>query len=170
MFNLRFPAERISHWASRYPSEDEETIERQLGQRVRARGYLTRSEFLALCEWKSPRTKPRCASNPDKRIREATKIALATQDDYPKINVLRLLDGVEWPTASVILHFCDPLPYPILDYRALWSLGYRTPPPYTFEFWMAYTRFTRELSRSTAQSMRVVDKALWQYSKERQRS
>ncbi len=37
--------------------------------------------------------------------------------------VLRFLDGVEWPTASTILHFCGARPYPILDYRALWSLG-----------------------------------------------
>jgi hypothetical protein len=82
--------------------------------------------------------------------------------------VLRSLAGVEWPTASVILHFCDRRPYPILDYRALWSLGYRKPPAYTFAFWMAYTRFTRELSQATGHSMRTVDKALWQYSKEHQ--
>jgi hypothetical protein len=71
---------------------------------------------------------------------------------------------------DVILHFCDPLPFPILDYRALWSLGYPKPPSYTYEFWSDYTAFTRELARSTGHSMRDLDRALWQYSKENQRS
>jgi hypothetical protein len=82
--------------------------------------------------------------------------------------ILRSLEGVEWPTASVILHFCDRGPYPILDYRALWSLGYARPPTYTYEFWNAYTGFLRALSRDTGRDMRTVDKALWQYSKEHQ--
>ena len=73
------------------------------------------------------------------------------------------------PTASVILHFCDTRPYPVLDYRALWSLGYSRPPVYTFEFWSAYTHFTRALAQSTGHDMRTVDRALWQYSKHHQR-
>jgi hypothetical protein len=30
---------------------------------------------------------------------------------------------VNWPTASVILHFVYPKRYPILDYRALWQFS-----------------------------------------------
>jgi len=29
--------------------------------------------------------------------------------------------GVQWPTAWVILHFCDRGKFPIIDYRALWQ-------------------------------------------------
>jgi hypothetical protein len=101
-------------------------------------------------------------------VRDATALALQSSDDRVKIGVLRLLNGVDWPTASVILHFCDVLPFPILDYRALWSPGYEAPPPYTFDFWQAYTAYTRELARSAGLSMREVDRALWQYSKENQ--
>ena len=169
MFKLRFPSDRIPYWASRYSYPGESRIVDELGPEARARGYLTRHEFLVLCRWKTPRSQPRCARNPATRIRDATMIALATEDERAKIGILRLLEGVEWPTASVILHFCDRRPYPILDYRALWSLGYRKPPTYTFDFWWAYTSFTRALARSTGYSMRDIDRALWQYSKENQK-
>ena len=168
VFRLRFPRPEIADWASRYSYPAEDSIVDAVGPAVRARGYLKRGEFLRLCRWKTPRSQPRCAENSASQVREATAIALATDDERAKMYVLRSLAGVEWPTASVILHFCDGRPYPILDYRALWSLGYQKPPAYTFDFWMAYTAFTRELARSTGLSMRIVDKALWQYSKQHQ--
>jgi hypothetical protein len=167
-FKLQFPKRQIPHWAEQYAYQIGDADITNLGRKARERGYLRKDDYLTLCYWKTPRTQSRCARNPDDRVREATRLALGTTDNRAKIGILRLLDGVDWPTASVILHFCDPLPYPILDYRALWSLGYRKPPPYTFEFWMAYTAFTRELSRATGHSMRTVDRALWQYSKEKQ--
>ena len=136
---------------------------------MRARGYLLRSEFLALCRWKTPRSQPRCARNRDAYIREVTRIALSTRNEELKIRVLLVLDGVSWPTASVILHFCDRGRYPILDVRALWSVGLRRLPAYSFPLWWEYTRFIRNISNRTGLSMRTVDRALWQYSKERQR-
>lgn len=139
-------------------------------RREKRRGYLTRREFLTLCEWKTPRSKPKCARNPEPRVRDATRLAFATIDERAKIGILRLLDGVEWSTASVILRFCDRLPYPILDYRALWSIGYAKPPTYTFDFWWRYTEYARELTGRSECSMRDVDRALWQYCKENQRA
>lgn len=102
-------------------------------------------------------------------MRVLTGAALATRDDALKMDLLRLLDGVDWPTASTLLHFCDRRPFPILDYRALWSLGFVRPPRYTMAFWLGYVAFLRELCRVSRQPMRVVDRALWQYSKARQR-
>jgi hypothetical protein len=150
-----------------YPGEEE--IVNELSPRARSRGSLTRAEFLTLCRWKTPRSQPRCATNTSARVREATQIALATEDERAKLYILRTLAGVGWPTASVILHFCDARPYPILDYRALWSLGFARPPTYTFEFWWAYTGFVRRLKQSTGHDMRTIDRALWQYSKVHQR-
>ena len=168
MFKLRFRPDDIPLWARAYSYPDEERLVEELAPRARARGHLTRTEFLRLCRWKTPRSQPRCARNSAARVREATQIALASADEQAKIYILRSLAGVEWPTASVILHFCDAKPYPILDYRALWSLGFDKPPSYTFAFWWAYTEFTRELARSNGQDMRTLDRALWQYSKEHQ--
>ena len=167
-FQLRFTEQEIPPWASLYSYPGEDKIVKVLAPRARQRGHLTRHQFLALCKWKTPRSRPKCEQNSAARIREATRLAFATSDDQAKIGILRLLDGVDWPTASVLLHFCDELPFPILDYRALWSLGYGKPPSYTYPFWQAYTAYTRELSRRTGHSMRQVDRALWQYSKENQ--
>jgi hypothetical protein len=152
-----------------YSYAGEEKITDELAPRVRARGYLTRPEFLELCRWKTPRSQPRCSANTSAQVREATQIALATDDERAKTYILRSLAGVAWPTASVILHFCDRRPYPILDSRALWSLGFAKPPAYTSEFWWAYTGFLRRLAQSTGQDMRTLDRALWQFSKEHQR-
>ena len=168
MFKLRLPPEQIGHWAARYSYPGEDRIVGRVAPAAHARGYLRRSEFLELCKWKTPRSQPRCATNTAHMIREATTLALSTTDEQAKIGILRLLAGVEWPTASVILHFCDQRPYPILDFRALWSLGYPKPPRYTFDFWWPYTLFTRQLAEASGHSMRDLDRALWQYSKEHQ--
>src|SRR5688500_3632477 len=168
MFRLRFPPGDIARWATAYTDPDAAIVD-TVSARVRACGVLTRQEFLALCRWKTPPTQPRCSTNTAAAIREATRIALATGDEQAKVYILRTLAGVGWPTASVILHFCDTRPYPVLDYRALWSLGHARPPAYTFEFWSAYTHFTRALAQSTGHDMRTVDRALWQYAKHHQR-
>jgi hypothetical protein len=81
---------------------------------------------------------------------------------------LRYLRGVNWPTASVLLHFGTRNRYPILDFRALWSLGNdKRPTSYTFEYWWAYTEACRRLAKEAGVTMRELDRALWQYSKER---
>src|SRR5216117_286493 len=107
MFQLRFPPSEIAHWAQRYSYAEEDGRVERAGSAARERGYLRRSEFLALCRWKTPRTAKQCASNSPQRIREASELAFGTADERVKIGVLRLLAGVEWPTASVLLHFCD---------------------------------------------------------------
>ena len=170
MFKLRFPPAEIPQWAGRYSYAGEDRLMDRLAAPARHRGYLRRSEFLALCRWKTPRTTKRCASNTAQQVRDATQLALGTGDERAKIGILRLLAGVGWPTASVLLHFCDRRPYPVLDFRALWSLSAEQPSSYNFDFWWAYTTFTRALADSTGQTMRIVDRALWQYSKEHQRA
>ena len=168
-FRLRFPASEIGTWAGRFPADVDRDVE-SVAPGIRKRGYLRRPEFLRLCAWKTPRTARRCASNSAALIKDATKLAFATADERAKIGILRLLAGVDWPTASVLLHFSDRRPYPILDTRALWSLGVTATGRYDFDFWRRYTLFLRGLARSTGHSMRTVDRALWQYSKERQKA
>ena len=167
-FRLRIPDAELRQWAERYAYPGEEQITDRLAPTVRDRGYLVRDEFLELCRWKTPRSQPRCARNSEEYVREVTRIALATTNEELKIRVLLLLTGVGWPTASVILHFCDQSRYPILDFRALWSVGLRRAPVYAFPFWCQYTGFVREISARTGLTMRTIDRALWQYSKERQ--
>ncbi len=168
MFRLRFPERRISHWAVRFLDSGDKMIENRIGPSARARGYLTRAEFLQICRWKTPRSRPLCVLNSALFVREVTHEALSTRDDELKMRTLLRLSGVGLPTASVILHFCDRRKYPILDVRVLWSLGITKPPSFTIPFWLKYTEFLRGLADRTKQDMRTLDRALWQYSRENQ--
>jgi hypothetical protein len=166
-FRLRVPRKEILYWAGRYDYGDDAI--RRLALEVRRRRFLTKGEFLAVCRWKSPRSQPRCRTNSPSFIREVTRVALSTTEERLRIEVLTLLNGVSWPTASVILHFFHSDPYPIMDVRALWSLKNKVPKRYGFNFWQEYTSHCRGLSKRAGVSMRTLDRALWQFSKENQR-
>lgn len=165
-FHLRFPVREIGYWAEQY-SDDDRAVER-IAKAVRQRRWLTRHEFLKVCEWKTPRSRRHCAKNSNEFVRCVTAVALSTKNERLRIEVLTLLNGVSWPTASVILHFMAPDRYPILDFRALWSLGIENAPVYDFEFWEAYTKCCWALAARAGVSMRELDRALWAYSSEEQ--
>jgi hypothetical protein len=168
-FCLRFPASRIRDLAKRYSDPGDDIFQHVIAPSIRKAGALRKSDFLRLCRWKTPRSRRHVRKNSEAFIRAVTRTAFSSADERLRIEVLTLLDGVDWPTASVILHFGHRDPYPILDVRALWSLGIDKPPKYDFGFWRAYTRFCRTLSRKSSCTMRTLDRALWQYSKENQK-
>jgi len=168
MFTLRFDRNKIHYWATQYDYPGDAEVEKE-ARKNKKRGYLTRDEFLKLCKWKTPRSGPLCLRNPDEFIRETTRIALSSNREEIRIGVLMVLNGVSWPTASVILHFWHKDPYPILDFRALWSIGLdELPNSYTFDFWWEYTGFCRRLAEESNVSMRILDRALWQFSAKNQ--
>jgi hypothetical protein len=168
MFSLSFDPKQIRRFASSYPEADDHQVEKVFAPEVRVRGYYTQAEFVEVCHWKSPRTEPRVKSNPAEFVKAVTQTALNTSNERLRIEVLTLLNGVSWPTASVLLHFGFDNQYPILDFRALWSLGLDEPPDYNFGFWWEYTQFCRKLAAEASVSMRTLDRALWQYSKDNQ--
>lgn len=163
-FTLRFPENEVQLWSSRYPVEEDARVE-EISSRVRSRGYFTKEEFLALCRWKTHRTKKRCAENDEDFVRAVTQTALSTTNERLRIEVLTLLKGVGWATASVILHFGSTDPYPILDSRALSSLGVEQD-SYDYSLWWSYVQCCRRLASQLGIPMRELDRALWQYSKE----
>ena len=77
------------------------------------------------------------------------------------------LRGVGVPTASTLLYFAFPESYPILDIRALESLGVKSRSVYPVGFWLEYLTACRELADRHHVDLRTLDKALWQHSKER---
>jgi hypothetical protein len=79
------------------------------------------------------------------------------------------LEGVGVPTASTLLYCAFPEDYPILDVRALESLGVKPRSQYPLSFWLGYLDACRELAQRAGVPLRTLDKALWQYSKERSR-
>ena len=169
MLKLRFKQNRIGHWASRYSySRSEEDIA-ELGRRIRRRGFMTNEELLQFFDWKTGgRGRSRCLKNSHSYVKELTGISFGTKEDRLRIEILTLLDGVQWPVASAILHFVFPDQCPILDFRALWSLGMETPPAYNYPFWKAYGDTCRTLAQANNVDLRILDRALWQYSKEKQ--
>jgi hypothetical protein len=119
-----------------------------------------------VCSWKTVRSRPRVAANPESAVVDSTRRALAAVDEASRIAALLELEGVGVPTASTLLYFAFPDDYPILDIRALESLGVKPRSTYPVSFWLEYLETCRGLSREAGVSIRTLDKALWQHSKE----
>jgi len=167
-FELQFPGGEIESLAARFGSGayDGDAAPRAVGGAVRARGYYTRGEFITVCAWKSPRSRPRILSNSRAVIVRNTRAALAARDEPGRIEPLLGLNGVGVPTASTLLFVAFPTEYPILDVRALESLGVAARSTYPLAFWLGYLEACRRLARECGVTIRTLDKALWQHSKE----
>lgn len=162
---LRFNERKIKELAQKYYYPKEVTIER-LSKRKKKE--LTKNQLKLLCQWKSPRSAGHVEKNSNDYVREITRFSFSTKNERARIEVLTLLDGVSCPIASAILHWFHKDKYPILDFRALWSVSIDEPNQYTFEFWWNYVQFCRKISTRNKIDMRTLDKALWQYSKDNQ--
>ena len=94
---------------------------------------------------------PLVLENEPSEMEEATRIALDPKTREPRrAGVLVALTGVGYPVASCVLHFAHADPYPILDKRALKSLGYSTKRTvYSEAFWQDYVAVCRALSAGT---------------------
>jgi hypothetical protein len=178
--SLKFPKADLPQWARRYSYADDKRA-LQAGERARAAGYFTRDDFLEVCEWKT-RGRPRrhYTRNSEDDIRRVTALALSSTDEPTRLWTLVApnLKGVQMPTASVLLHLaaCDPTSaamantaYPIIDFRALWSLNCEKRRD-TFQFWWRYVETCRALATEAGLSMRDLDRALWEYSNQNQRN
>ncbi len=119
-----------------------------------------------MCAWKTVRSRPKVAANTEAAVLDATGRALAAVDEATRIASLLELEGVGVPTASTLLYFAFPDDYPILDVRALESLGVKPRSTYPVSFWLEYLEACRRLARDADVSIRTLDKALWQHSKE----
>lgn len=167
---LRFSKSDITSLAQRYEfTYGEETL---IGLRHDAQkaGYITQGQLELAAHWKSPRITGYIKRNEENYVKEITAWSFSANEERSRIEVLTLLDGVSWPMASVILHLFHQSPYPVLDFRALWSVGLKVPNQYTFSFWWPYVEFCRGAARRNSIDMRTLDRALWQYSKENQKT
>jgi hypothetical protein len=165
-FALQFPSERVPQYSARYAYEDDEEVI-AIGRAARDRGYYTLEGFRTVCRWKTPRSTPLVAQNSAELVESQTRLALSeTSGERERIDALRSLRGVEWATASVLLHLAYPERYPILDKRALHALGVRPPSAYSFRFWEAYVEACLRLAAQAGVDGRTFDQALWQWSKE----
>lgn len=173
--NARLKIHQIPEFLARYNREhggvDDGLLARR--KRVRAEGRMQLADLCAVCDWKAPRAAGHARKNTNTEVKEITALAFTSRSERVRIEVLQILHGISYPTASVILHFFHSDTYPILDTRALWSMRIRQPAQYTFDFWWGYVRACRAMFTQARQplpklSMRELDQALWQYSYEKQ--
>ncbi len=168
---LRFCQSEIPYWAKRYPSPvsklENELTDKTLVNKVQQQEYLDINLLRKVAKWKSQRRVALIDENSESDVKEITRYAFTTPSERVRHGILRCLDGVELPTASAVLHFFHKDPYPIIDYRALWSIRVEKY-NYSFSFWQEYVEFSRELAKSNNADMRTLDRALWQYSREKQ--
>ncbi len=175
---MKLTREDVLKYSAQYDAEtageNDQLFEDELFNWFSSHKYLDRTHLFKLGMWKSPRAKNlyKHEMNTEVRVKELSAFALSSNDEYVRIMVPQIIKGVGWGVASVILHFGFPDEYMILDFRALWSLDWALhkplPTQYTFDFWLEYTQIVREHAQKMNVTLRQLDKALWQYSKEYQ--
>lgn len=165
---LRIPEKQLRAYQQRYDYAADPKLD-HIRDAAASQGYLTIEQLHKIALWKSRRRAALTKNNPEEFVREITSFAFAAKYEESKIGSLILLQGVQYPTASVILHICVDATYPILDFRAIWSLGMQQPSNYTPGYWVKYVDICRSLSGKHGMSVRELDMALWQYSKEHQK-
>lgn len=165
-FALQFPVDEVPGLADRfsYPKADENCL--AAGAAARARGHYSRDELTLICAWKTDRSRSRVATNSETAIEMATGRAFRSKDEAKRMEAMTGLSGVGVPTGSALLYFAFPDDYPILDVRALESLGQKARTIYPTEYWVDYLLACRRLAAEADVPIRVLDKALWQASKE----
>ena len=161
---LQFDPSIISEIAARYSfKEDAQALE--AGGRIRA-GEYTRENLEKIYEWKTNgRGRSRLKKNSDEDIADALRLAVESKTDRAAVAVLTGLSGVHIPVASAILTAIDPERFTIIDFRALEALGILRPAN-NVDFYLEYLGKCRELARQNRVSLRTLDQALWQWSKE----
>lgn len=164
---LRIPTDKLRYYLKRYDASADQKLE-DIQLEAKSKGYMTKEQLHRLAQWKSPRRANLTLDNPEPLVQEITTFAFAAKHEVSRIGALVLLNGVQYPTASVILHFCVDESYPILDFRAIYSLGLKQPYGYTPSYWINYVEICRKISQSNGLSVRELDMALWQYSREHQ--
>ena len=162
---LQFSEAEIGYWASVYRGartlREREREEYLIGlaDEIQERGEMMSEELRDVQRWKSRRRITLLDDNTDSEIRAITRDAFDATDDWKKLSLLRRLEGLGVPRASVVLHLYDKNPFPMADKYAKKSIGFSG--SYTKRFWRSYCEFTRDIAKRNGVKMRTLDRALW---------
>ncbi len=178
MGRLRIDDAFVLRWSDRYLEDVsdadaafEEHLFSDLSATVRARGHLTRGEFVTIGTWKSPRARSRLELNDGRRVRAITSLAFAP-DAVERASVLTSLSGVGEPIASAILAVWDPHRYTVFDWRATETLHaaglFRASGGHvSLGLYLSVCRELADrldLPGADVPRLRLLDRALWAYS------
>ncbi|HJR02412.1 MAG TPA: hypothetical protein VKA83_12305 [Methylomirabilota bacterium] len=139
-------------------------------------GHFTRAEFLAMCRWKSPRSRKHYERNTAATIRRVSRAVLASRSETERMTLLIALPGVSVATASAILTLIAPRRYGVLDIRC-WQLlfsirsvaGNERGRAFTVSQWERYLERLRGHARAIGVSARMIEYTLFHYHRKRQR-
>jgi hypothetical protein len=164
-FVLQFDASEIAGLAARYgPEQDDEAF--KAGSNI-VGGNYDRENLKVIVRWKSPRKIAFIDDNTEIEIARALRFASDPRtSEKSAVGILDKLHGVGVPIASAILTTMFPEKYTIIDFRALESLGVIKAPTDSIHYYLSYLETCRELARKHKVSMRTLDRALWQWSKQ----
>lgn len=169
-FVLQFPPEEISNLAKRYLAQDsgQDDAAMEAGKRI-ASGDISRENLRVIFTWKTGgRGISRLDRNSEKEIADALRLANEAKFERSAIAVLCGLNGIEVPVASAVLTAMKPEMFTIIDFRALESLGETQRRTwYSIDFYLRYLQACREIAKQHNVSLRTLDRALWQWSKEK---
>lgn len=163
-FVLKFDPSDIGKLAREYAYADNAAV-LEAGARIAAGDYSL-ANLMEIVAWKSPRSTGRVARNAEADVSDALRLAVSATTERAAVAVLIGLRGVDVPVASAILAAIDPDRFTIIDYRALESLSVKRPSP-SVEFYLEYLAHCRRLASEHVASLRDLDRALWQWSKDR---
>ncbi len=152
-------------------SVEEQALFAEISPKLQVRGEYELEEFLAVCYWKSTRTRSLVQSNTRETVSEVTRIAFNCSESL-RVQVLSLLKGVSTPTASALLTVWKPTSYTIIDVRvlsALHRLSHRLLSPDSMTLveksYSKYVGLMRAISNDLECDLRSLDKALWTFDK-----
>lgn len=162
---IELTCKQIREYANKYnlhsQYRDGETEIERLMEKAKQQGYMTRCGLVKVGDWKTGgRIRKRLKKNSEEDVRRISACAFRTED----IESLLKLEGVGWPMASVIFHFVFRNKYPILDIRAMNTVG-GSHHYYSIRKWREYTKLCQKKAKECEISMRTLDKALWAYDR-----
>lgn len=167
---LVFPPSKIRHYAALYPADEDKVIE-DLVPIVKSAGYMTEAQLITLDLWKLPtgRNQHNIEKNEKQQagiIEDMTGLAFSAKTELGRLRCLLALKGVSISIGSAILHWFHADDYPISDIHARASTQYyESDYTYWLEGWLAYVEFCQKTAKKNSVSMRILDRALFTYSR-----
>ena len=165
--------EEILSWNRKYDRDHPwwTRKEKELGDKLRRSGKLTKDDLVEIVEWKFNdliRRKARIlklvAKNDDAEIRRVSSyvFSLSSKYDSLKVHNLCFLDGVGPAVASTILTFCNPKEYGVFDIHIWRELFGKEPEDlFTTDNYLKLLAELRRIANKHSLDVRIVEKAFF---------
>ncbi len=140
----------------------------EIGKRYHNLGFMKREHLYELAHLNSTRSSYHVKKNPEKRVKEVTKIAYSIDHEFSKIVLYNSLKGVGTPTASAILTSLNPNNHCVIDTRVwatLYNMGYFDKEKESFnpDDYIKIIKIVRELAKNSDLSVSEIGYALFSY-------